>query len=303
MKLQLICITAALVATVVAKGPHYARAAESHAAMARRLPRAGAEGQNVQKRMVRRTKRVRAVKRDAIDTLVAEDVNPTGAWDNPGWHSHDSTWSGTAAATVTSTTTSTTTAPSATSTSTSEDSSSSDYDDDCTDDSSSADDSSDDDDSEDCSDDSTDFSSSTTSAYAAYASATAAYTQAYTTSTAAAAVAKASSSLSTTSATSATYTGTATFFYQNGVAGACGNVNSDDAKVVALDSAIYNNGEYCGKTVVLTNTDTGESVTATVADECPSCESAYSVDLSVGAFTALASESAGVFPLSWYFAD
>merc|ERR1712093_762127 len=72
--------------------------------------------------------------------------------------------------------------------------------------------------------------------------------------------------------------GQATFFYQNGNPGACGNYNKDSAKVVALDYRMYSNGDHCGKTV------NGKSVVATVADMCPSCASSGSLDLSTGAF-------------------
>lgn len=77
--------------------------------------------------------------------------------------------------------------------------------------------------------------------------------------------------------------------------------------------------EYCGKTVVITNTANGESVTvsvlhilslafadpslsqATVADACPSCTSEYSLDLSTGTFDAIGEEATGVLDITWYF--
>jgi len=97
-----------------------------------------------------------------------------------------------------------------------------------------------------------------------------------------------------------TYSGTATYFYQNGNPGACGNYNKDSAYVIAVDSAMYK-GSQCGKKVKITNKSTGKSITATVADMCPSCISSGSIDLSVGAFQALASLDQGVFPVSWQF--
>ncbi len=39
-----------------------------------------------------------------------------------------------------------------------------------------------------------------------------------------------------------------------------------------------------------------------VADECPSCENANSIDLSVGAFTAIATEAEGMIPITWDWA-
>jgi hypothetical protein len=93
--------------------------------------------------------------------------------------------------------------------------------------------------------------------------------------------------------------GDGTFFYQNGVAGACGKVHSDSDKVVALDTLLYGNGQYCGKTIEITNTANGKSVQAVVADECPTCASKDSVDMSVGAFTELATEATGEINISW----
>lgn len=92
--------------------------------------------------------------------------------------------------------------------------------------------------------------------------------------------------------------GHGTWFTQNGNAGACGNYNKDSSFVVALDSRIYTQS-LCGKTIHLTNTDNGHTVTAIVADECPTCASSHSVDLSVAAFKALAAQSVGDIPISW----
>ncbi|KAL8287007.1 hypothetical protein RQP46_004013 [Phenoliferia psychrophenolica] len=97
-----------------------------------------------------------------------------------------------------------------------------------------------------------------------------------------------------------TYSGKATYFYQEGGTGACGSVNVDSAKIVALQSAFYSSAK-CGKTVVITNTANGKSVTAKVADECPGCSSKYSLDLSTGAFDAIGDEDTGVLSITWYF--
>ncbi|KAK4700653.1 hypothetical protein P7C70_g5590, partial [Phenoliferia sp. Uapishka_3] len=101
------------------------------------------------------------------------------------------------------------------------------------------------------------------------------------------------------SSSSSSYSGTATYFYQGGAAGACGNVNSDSAYIVAIDVAMWNGGAYCGKQVSITGN--GNTITATVADQCPGCSSSGSLDLSVGAFNALGSESAGVYAITWSF--
>ncbi|GAA6042756.1 hypothetical protein JCM8097_007460 [Rhodosporidiobolus ruineniae] len=102
------------------------------------------------------------------------------------------------------------------------------------------------------------------------------------------------------SSSSSSYSGTATWFTQNGAAGSCGNYNSDSTYLVAMSASMMNSG-MCGKTVRITNTKTGSSISAIVQDTCPGC--AYgSLDLSVGAFSALASTSDGVFPISWVWA-
>ncbi|KAM0748658.1 barwin-like endoglucanase [Meredithblackwellia eburnea MCA 4105] len=106
------------------------------------------------------------------------------------------------------------------------------------------------------------------------------------------------------SSSSQTYTGGyATFYTQNGVAGACGKVNPDSALIIAQDSRMYNNGANCGRSITLTRTDNGASVTAVIADECPTCETATSLDLSVGAFTKIATEEEGMVPISWHYND
>jgi hypothetical protein len=88
----------------------------------------------------------------------------------------------------------------------------------------------------------------------------------------------------------------ATFFFQNGNAGACGKVHSDEDFIVALFTSVYDNGKYCGKQVKITNVQSGTSQVATVAganiysfpfpnlyiltypgvnvDECPTCKGA-----------------------------
>lgn len=95
----------------------------------------------------------------------------------------------------------------------------------------------------------------------------AAYAEATTTSSSKAATSTGSSSSSTS------YTGTATWYTQDGTTGACGDKVSDSDYVVALDSDLYGDmdavSEYCGKTVKITNTANSKTVTATVNDACP----------------------------------
>ncbi|VDB88231.1 unnamed protein product [Peniophora sp. CBMAI 1063] len=95
--------------------------------------------------------------------------------------------------------------------------------------------------------------------------------------------------------------GYATYYYQYGGYGACGNINPDSAIIVALQSQRYDSS-YCGQTVSLTNLNNGISINAVIADNCPGCGgNANSLDLSVGAWTAIGrSEADGSqVPISW----
>lgn len=90
--------------------------------------------------------------------------------------------------------------------------------------------------------------------------------------------------------------GQATYFYQNGNPGSCGNWNSDDAVIVAVNSAQMNSG-LCGQPVWIQHN--GKTIQATVADTCPTCDSG-SLDLSVGAFQQLSGLDAGMVPINWW---
>lgn len=97
--------------------------------------------------------------------------------------------------------------------------------------------------------------------------------------------------------------GFGTFFFQNGVAGACGTVHKDSDFVVALDTAIYGNtgvkSPHCGHEIHITNTKNNKSIKAIVADACPTCDNANSVDMSKAAFSAIADLSTGLIPITW----
>ncbi|KZV72789.1 barwin-like endoglucanase [Peniophora sp. CONT] len=85
--------------------------------------------------------------------------------------------------------------------------------------------------------------------------------------------------------------GSATFYFQGGAAGSCGNVNPDSALIVAVQAQSYN-AANCGRQVRVTNTQNGRSVVATIADRCPTCQNnPNSLDLSQGAFDAIADEA------------
>jgi expansin (peptidoglycan-binding protein) len=102
----------------------------------------------------------------------------------------------------------------------------------------------------------------------------------------------------------------ATYYYQNGNAGACGVYHSDSDKIIAINGAGYwSNYEsggvspYCGKWITIKATDgSGRSTQAMVADVCPTCMgSTNSLDLSVAAFEDLGTLSQGQIDIEWSF--
>lgn len=101
--------------------------------------------------------------------------------------------------------------------------------------------------------------------------------------------------------------GYATYFYQGGNAGACGQVHSDWDMIVAIDHEQWGDQSFgggsntCGRWLTVTNTKNGKSVVAKVADVCPTCANGNSLDLSQGAFNAIATESEGQVPISWHW--
>jgi len=99
--------------------------------------------------------------------------------------------------------------------------------------------------------------------------------------------------------------GFATFFFQNGVAGACGTVHKDTDFVAAIDQARYGDSgkksSLCGQQVKITNPANGKSVTVTIADDCPTCLNKDSIDLSRSAFNAIATEEEGMVKINWSF--
>lgn len=131
------------------------------------------------------------------------------------------------------------------------------------------------------------------------------------TSTSSSAAATTTSSSSGGSGSYSNTGGFATYFYQNGNAGACGTVHSDSDYIIAIDSngwwsdyASNDNSPYCGKSINIKNIANGNIITAVVADVCPTCTNDNSLDLSVGAFSALANGDMGLgeLDIAWSFA-
>ncbi|KAF8509255.1 hypothetical protein JB92DRAFT_3083789 [Gautieria morchelliformis] len=95
--------------------------------------------------------------------------------------------------------------------------------------------------------------------------------------------------------------GIATFFFQNGIAGNCGQVHSDSDLIVALETSTYAGGIHCGKQIQIQDAKTGHTAVGTVADSCPTCINDKSIDLSQGLFNQFASAQDGTFDVVWGF--
>ncbi|WP_407991966.1 ricin-type beta-trefoil lectin domain protein [Kitasatospora sp. CMC57] len=96
------------------------------------------------------------------------------------------------------------------------------------------------------------------------------------------------------------YNGKATYFYTDGVAGACGELMGDGDLGVALDYRMFRL-EFCGRKVVVSHN--GKSVTATVLDSNPASTGTQDLDLTLGAFDALASRETSAINVSWGFVE
>ncbi|TXT12876.1 hypothetical protein VHUM_01277 [Vanrija humicola] len=107
-----------------------------------------------------------------------------------------------------------------------------------------------------------------------------------------------------------TFTGPATFYNvldpsenegQSAGSVACSSqkYNNDDF-IVAINSAQYPGS--CGKTVVIKDTTTGNTATATAVDECSSCEQ-YGIDLTPALWNQLhnGNTNDGIFTATWSF--
>ncbi|KAL8362614.1 hypothetical protein RB601_008124 [Gaeumannomyces tritici] len=95
------------------------------------------------------------------------------------------------------------------------------------------------------------------------------------------------------------------FTYFNPAVGACGFVNSDSDKVVAISAALFdaanisgdpNKNPLCGRSIVARHG--GKEVTVTVVDRCVGC-ALNDLDLSVAAYNDIADPNAGRVKGSW----
>ncbi|MFB8032706.1 RlpA-like double-psi beta-barrel domain-containing protein [Streptomyces sp. NPDC056004] len=91
-------------------------------------------------------------------------------------------------------------------------------------------------------------------------------------------------------------------FYQPGLT-ACGIIVTDSDFAVALDASTFESGypsPSCGKKIEITHG--GKSITVTVVDESPGA-GRHDLDLTPGAFEALASPDQGSIDVTWRFVD
>lgn len=72
-----------------------------------------------------------------------------------------------------------------------------------------------------------------------------------------------------------------------------------------MDQTRYGNSgnasPLCGQQVQITNENNGNTVTVTIADDCPTCANENSIDLSVAAFQALDNLSVGDLPSTFCY--
>ncbi|KAK0553184.1 hypothetical protein OC846_000007 [Tilletia horrida] len=94
------------------------------------------------------------------------------------------------------------------------------------------------------------------------------------------------------------YTGDATYYYQYGAYGSCGQIHADSDVIVALSSSQMSS-DLCGRTIRVSRPGYND-IYPVVADTCPGC--AYgSIDLSTGAFDQIGNEAEGRIQVSWSF--
>ncbi|KAJ6610709.1 RlpA-like double-psi beta-barrel-protein domain-containing protein-containing protein [Mycena sp. CBHHK59/15] len=94
------------------------------------------------------------------------------------------------------------------------------------------------------------------------------------------------------------FTGRATYYTPDGGFGACGAPLQNSDFIVALSEAHYDGGSHCWQHLNVEYN--GQNIDVTVGDLCPGC-STDGIDLSIGAFSALADTDLGVIEVTWSF--
>jgi expansin (peptidoglycan-binding protein) len=89
-------------------------------------------------------------------------------------------------------------------------------------------------------------------------------------------------------------------FYGYGGGGNCSFPKPDNIQTAAMNATDYDGSAACGGVIVVTNDDTGLSVTVRIDDQCPECAKG-DVDLDQNAFAQIAEISKGRIPISWHY--
>ena len=101
-------------------------------------------------------------------------------------------------------------------------------------------------------------------------------------------------------ATESTHSGKGTF-YSYGGGGNCSFPTPDETiYTAAMNASDYDNSSACGAYIKVTNTDTNQSITVRIDDQCPEC-SKGDVDLDKTAFAKIAAIETGIIPISWHY--
>ncbi len=100
-------------------------------------------------------------------------------------------------------------------------------------------------------------------------------------------------------ADSSTHMGEGTF-YGYGGGGNCSFPNPENMLTAAMNATDYAGSAACGGVIVVTNEDTGLSVTVRVDDQCPECAEG-DVDLDQAAFEEIADIVTGRIPINWHY--
>ncbi|MEJ2621382.1 MAG: expansin EXLX1 family cellulose-binding protein [Candidatus Thiodiazotropha sp.] len=89
-------------------------------------------------------------------------------------------------------------------------------------------------------------------------------------------------------------------FYGYGGGGNCSFPLPTGILTAAMNASDYDNSSACGGVIVVTNEDTGLSVTVRIDDQCPECAPG-DVDLDQDAFAQIADIATGRIPIRWHY--